>query len=197
MAIRKRHGANGLAYQVYWKNPFTGRQQCKTFGSLAEARKHDSLIRHKLKFEQDDLRPSAVMRDGEKRTLEDAVFLFLKDKRFPDVNTKKFLVAVRRPLELFGHIRLADIDREAWENITRQLRSSPKARGEGLLSDAFVHGILSKLRAVIRWTHSRGMPEVLPPLPSPSPRPITTKRSHLIRKRWSCCSRCHLPTSSG
>ena len=91
MAIRKRRGASGLAYQVYWKNPYTGAQECKTFHTLAEARKHDSLIKHQLQFESDLFKPETLVREGADRTLEDAVFLYLQEKRFPDKAAAKYL----------------------------------------------------------------------------------------------------------
>jgi len=36
MAIRKRHGREGLAYQVYWNNPYTGARESKTLHTLAD-----------------------------------------------------------------------------------------------------------------------------------------------------------------
>lgn len=168
MAIRKRKGASGIGYQVYWKNPFTGKQQCQTFCSLAEARKHDSLIKHKLKFEQEDFRPAETVRDGADRTLEDAVFLFLREKRFTEIATIKFLSALRRLLEIAGHTRLTDITSDTWNELVRTVRRFPKERGTGMVSDAYVHGILKKVRTVLRWSHEMGMLDALPRLPLPA-----------------------------
>ena len=99
MAIRKRRGASGLAYQVYWNNPYTGARESKTFHSLSEARKHDSLIKHQLQFETENFKPESLIRDGADRTVEDAVFLYLHDKKLPEKSAAKFLTSLRKPLE--------------------------------------------------------------------------------------------------
>ncbi len=170
MAIRKRRGASGLAYQVYWKNPYTGAQECKTFHTLAEARKHDSLIKHQLQFETDLFKPEALVREGADRTVEDAVFLYLRDKKFPEKQVEKYLTALRLPLQHYGHILLIDFSSESWDELTKKLRCTSKSRGVGLISSAFVHDILSKLRTVIRWAHERGMIESLPRMKVPDRR---------------------------
>ena len=148
MAIRKRRGASGLAYQVYWNNPYTGARESKTFHSLAEARKHDSLIKHQLQFETESFKPESLTWEGADRTVEDAVFLYLRDKRFPEKTAAKYLTALRLPLQQYGHVPLMDFTSPMWEELAKSLRRTERMRGVGLISAAFVHDILSKLRTV-------------------------------------------------
>ena len=169
MAIRKRPGANGLSYQVYWNNPYTSARESRTFHSLAEARKYESLVKHRLKFETESFKPEQLTREGCERTVEDAVFLYLQDRKLPAANTKKFLSSLRLPLEWEGHIPLAEFSTETWEGLLKRLKATPKCRGSGFISAAFVHGILSNLRTVIRWAYDRGMLDMLPKMKVPSP----------------------------
>ncbi|MBQ3059578.1 MAG: site-specific integrase [Desulfovibrio sp.] len=169
MAIRKRHGREGLAYQVYWNNPYTGARESKTLHTLADARRFDSLIRHRLQHEVESFMPEQLVREGADRTVEDAIFLYLRDKSFPDKDAKKFLTSMRLPLIRCGHIRLCDFTTEKWNELEKVLLRTPKIRGEGLLSSAFVHGILTNLRTVLRWVHDRGMMESLPKMHVPHP----------------------------
>jgi len=169
MAIRKRHGAQGLSYQVYWNNPFTGARESKTFHTLKEARAFDSLIRHRLVHETDSFKPQELVRNGAERTVEDAIFLYLRDKRFSEKDTKSFLASMRLPLLTCGHIRLSDFSTDRWTELEKSLLRTPKVRGEGLLSPAFIHGILTNLRTVLRWAHDRSMLETLPRMHVPHP----------------------------
>ncbi len=169
MAIRKRHGVRGLAYQVYWNNPYTGSRESRTFHRLAEARKHDSLIRHQLEFETENFKPESFIREGAERTIEETVFLYLRDKRFPGNQTAKFLASIRLALEFDGHIPLKAFSTAVWDELVKRLKNTEKQRGGGLLSSAFIHGILSRLRTVIRWAHEREMLSELPRMKVPAP----------------------------
>ena len=168
MAIRKRHGATGHAYQVYWNNPYTGARESKTFHTLAEARKHDSLIKHQLQFETDLFKPESMVREGADRTVEDAAFLYLRDKKFTEGNAAKFLAAVKRPLEQCGHIKLVEFTSASWTELVQWLKSTKKPDG-CFLSDATLHTSLSRVRTVIRWAHAHSMLDVLPYMPVPAP----------------------------
>lgn len=168
MAIRKRRGASGIAYQVYWKNPYTGAQECKTFHSLAEARKHDSLIKHQIQFETESFKPESLVRTGADRTVEDAVFLYLRDKKFSERYAASLLSALRIPLQHYGHFPLTDFTTQTWDELVKLLRRTDKSRGAGLISTAFVHNILSALRTIFRWAGDRGLVESLPKMKVPA-----------------------------
>ncbi len=66
MAVRKRKDA----WQVYWKNPYTGRQEAKTFSTKAEAEKENSLILHRLKYERESFAPPEEEDTTQSRTLD-------------------------------------------------------------------------------------------------------------------------------
>ena len=150
MAIRKRPGKNGLSYQVYWRNPITGSRYTKTFQTLAEARKHDASIRYQLEIDEDPFKDISEA-NKDRNTIEEVVFLYLRDKCLPEENTKKFLLSLRLPLEWYGHYALAEFLEDSWNELTKRLFKTKKAHGEGLLSQAYIHGILTNLRTAIRW----------------------------------------------
>ncbi|GAB1254497.1 hypothetical protein Defa_19840 [Desulfovibrio sp. TH_2024_36128] len=52
MAIRYRQG-RASPWQCYWNNPFTGKRESESFVTQPEAEKHDSLIKHRLRFERE------------------------------------------------------------------------------------------------------------------------------------------------
>ena len=56
MAIqyRKQYGT----WRVYWKNPYTGRQQSRTYQTEEEAKKQNALIAYQLQYEKERFLPS-------------------------------------------------------------------------------------------------------------------------------------------
>ena len=50
MAIREWKG-RASPWQCYWNNPLTGKRECANFATRQEAEKHDSLIKHRIKFD--------------------------------------------------------------------------------------------------------------------------------------------------
>ncbi|WP_304736533.1 hypothetical protein [uncultured Desulfovibrio sp.] len=52
MAVRERKG-RASPWQCYWNNPLTGKRECANFATRQEAEKHDSLIKHRIKFERE------------------------------------------------------------------------------------------------------------------------------------------------
>ncbi len=59
MAIRHRAGRKA-PWIVYWKNPFTGKTEEEAYISEQEAKKANSLIKHRLKFERETFRVEEV-----------------------------------------------------------------------------------------------------------------------------------------
>ncbi len=50
MAIRYRAGRKS-PWQVYWNNPHTGKRESESFATEAEAKKEESLVKHRLRFD--------------------------------------------------------------------------------------------------------------------------------------------------
>lgn len=161
MAIRKRKGKSGIAYQVYWNNPYTGKRESKTYGTLAEARSFDSLTLHRLAHEQTSFKPQEMARQGDDRNLEDAAFLYIREKKFSDRQTKDWLYSVSNILKYYGFIRLLDFNSDNFRAIQQDMQSRPSKNG-GAVSNAYVHTQMSRLRTVIRWAHEGGMIKSLP-----------------------------------
>ena len=82
MAIRHREGRKA-PWIVYWKNPFTGKTEEESYTTEAEAKKANSLVRHRLKFERESFRPELEPEHSEGNTLESCYYLYLKEKNSP------------------------------------------------------------------------------------------------------------------
>lgn len=194
MAIRKRKGKSEISYQVYWNNPYTGKRESKTCHTLAEAKAFDSITRHKLEHETASFKPQELARDGDDRTLEDAVFLYLKEKKFSRENNAKWVSALGKILKIYGHIRLLDFTSESFKNIQKDMLAQSGKDGK-VFSSAYVHTQMSRLRTVIRWAHEMEMvtslplmkicsaqyARTVPPTPEETSRIIEVAPPHLVR----------------
>lgn len=103
MAIRKRPG-RASPYQVYWNNPITGKRESASFSSLQDAKKHDSLVKHRLQFERESFRPAEDEDAGgpEGITVETLCYLYIKSKRLTKANAAKMLSALDPVFEDLG-----------------------------------------------------------------------------------------------
>ena len=84
MAIQHRPG-QPKAWRVYWNNPYTGKRQSVSFESKQEAEKHDSLIKHQLKYEKERFQPQEQLEPQKEKndnSLEGLFYTFLKEKQF-------------------------------------------------------------------------------------------------------------------
>lgn len=82
MAIRERKG-RASPWQSYWNNPLTGKRECANFTTRQEAEKHDSLIKHRIKFDRESFKVDADEEDRQEHavTLESGYLLYLKEKQ--------------------------------------------------------------------------------------------------------------------
>lgn len=110
MAIRKRPG-RASPFQVYWNNPFTGKRESASFVSLLEAKKHDSLIKHKLEYERETFRPDDFEEEPEGMTVEALFYLYIKGKRFEKLNAEKLLSAIDPIIEDIGHMDITTLSK--------------------------------------------------------------------------------------
>lgn len=172
MAIRIKNKASGVSYLVYWNNPYTGKQESKTFHDHKEAQKYDSLIKHKLKFEHEEFKPSEYYnREGTSLTLEDAFFLYLRDKQYSEKYTAKFLSIVKMTLENFGHFKLEDFNKNSFEQVRHFLQNAKYVNPNkgGTISKTYVYHQLSRLRSVLLWAYNNEYISSMPAVKVGSP----------------------------
>lgn len=162
MAIRERKGCRSRPWECYWNNPYTNKREYAFFETRQEAEKHDSLIKHRLKFERESFCP----KEEEKETnimLEQAFVLYLREKQF----TKRLLanqLSIMRPvLKLFGRRQLIELTREDLAAAINDML----IKG---IKPATIRTIFGRLFTLLRWSAEKGfcpLPQ-LPRLPAPN-----------------------------
>lgn len=160
MAVRERKG-RASPWQVYWNNPITGRRESASFETRQEAEKHDSLIKHRLKFERESFRPQEMEEQTQQEmTFEEAYLLYLKEKQFSKKGLAWQIDAMRVPLKRIGTLAVSEITRGNIEKIHEEMLAMP-------VKSATSRGRLSVLRTVVRWCASKGFmaPLEFPKLP--------------------------------
>lgn len=162
MAIRERKG-RAKPWQVYWNNPITGRRESTSFETRKEAEKHDSLIKHRLRFERESFRDA--QEDGEHRaeeiTLEAAYLLYLKEKQFSKKGLSWQMDAMRLPLRTIGTLPIRKIEQSHIRVVMEQMASAN-------VKPVTVRARMSVLRTVLRWAAAMGLREsvTFPKLPA-------------------------------
>lgn len=163
MAIRYRKGRKA-PWIVYWKNPFTDKTEEECFFNEADAKKANSIIRHRLKFERESFRPApdAENAESEADTLEACYYLYLHEKKFSPKSLAWSLDCMKPILPAIGHMLVADIRRAHLESVKTLLIDSG-------VKPVTVRGRLSHLRTVIRWCAENGIIEHPPTFPKLPP----------------------------
>lgn len=161
MAIRKRAGRKS-PWQVYWNNPFTGKREAANFADEQEAKKYDSLIRHRLKFERESFRNNND-REKEEITLEMAFILFLKEKQFSRKYMAFHLDAMRPVLKMHGQKAIGKIDKTVFNECLAYFQSQ-------YVCATTVRHRAATLRRILAWCVEKEMcaPITFPRLPSAS-----------------------------
>lgn len=127
MAIRvlKRGKINiTTTFVVYWLNPFTKKRESKSFYTMHDAEKYDSIIKHQLKFERDIFRRddiSSVVIDEETETLETVFLKYLKGRQFKKENFIKTHLAVKGIIAKYGTTPVSEISRKFLGEIAEEL----------------------------------------------------------------------------
>ena len=156
MAIqfRKKYGT----WRVYWKNPYTGRQQSETCKTEAEAQKLNALVAYQLQYEKERFLPSKEQEPKPDNSLEAVFYAYLKEKQ-PDKKTLRFFLdGLNTPLSLFG--------RQAVTAITEQdLAKDLQAEQDKDVSGRTVYSRVGRLYTVLRWAYKRGILDRLPRFP--------------------------------
>lgn len=189
MAIRQRNNR----FQVYWNNPFSGKRESVTVDTKPEAIKQDALIKYELQFEREKFRPvETVTREVRQteQTLEDAFFLFLKEKRYTKQRLNWVLYAGRDALNMFGSLPISGI---TYQQLC-QFKSDIMAHDEWKSSTKYSK--LYVLKSVLKWAFDRELLEspvrfpdlprleyekFIPPTPEEIDRIMTVAPLHIQR----------------
>ena len=161
MAIRYRQG-RASPWQCYWNNPFTGKRESESFNTEDDAKKHDSLVKHRLRFERESFRKEEKEKDGETTilTLESCYLQYLKQKQFSKKALEWQMDAMRIPLQKLGSSPICGIGHEHVVGIMKDMQKQA-------VKPVTVRGRLSVLRTVLRWCADNGFchPVRFPKLP--------------------------------
>lgn len=153
MAIRELKG-RASPFQVYWNNPFTGKRESACYQTREEAEKENSLIKHRLKFERESFRPQeeeAAERESlQEITLEQAYYLYLKEKQFSRKDLGWQLGSMKMPLQHLGNKNIAQINKDDLLVLQQSLSSLP-------VKALTIRGYLNVLRAVLNWAADRNL----------------------------------------
>lgn len=162
MAIRERKG-RASPWQVYWNNPLTGKRECANFATRQEAEKHDSLIKHRIRFDRESFKQGEEEEEKEQAqdmTLEACYLEYLKEKKFTRGSLAWQIGAMRYPLQKIGLLPVTVITRKHLEQLKDEMLAMP-------VKPATIRGRLSVLRTVLRWCVAQGYIEAVefPKLP--------------------------------
>jgi integrase len=161
MAIRFRDGRKA-PWIVYWKNPHTGKTEEEAYATEQEARKENSLIKHRLKFERDTFRREEIPSPPATDTLEACYFLYLQEKKFSKTSLTWSLDSMKPILSVIGDMGIADISRADIVRAKTYLESTG-------IKPVTVRGKMSVLRTVLRWCADKGIIEQCPHFPKLPP----------------------------
>lgn len=175
MAVRFRKG-RASPWQAYWNNPITGKRECANFLTEQEARKHDSLVKHRIKFERESFQQEDKDTSPDIFTLQFVYLEYLKCKQFSKILLKNHLLNMKKILERLGEKDVREISKQdIMLCIKQDLATSVKP--------ITVRCRYSHLRTILRFGMERGFLDAvdfpkLPPanylkLMPPTPQEIT------------------------
>ncbi len=154
MAIRKRKG-RASPYQVYWNNPFTGKRESASFSDLKDARKHDSLVKHRLEFERETFRPEDEEPDPTGGTVRELIALYLANSKISPNNMEDTLHHLK---SLFAFMGRREVSTLTKKDVILYMQSEERAGRKTLTA----HRRVSILRAALSWAHESGYLDVNP-----------------------------------
>lgn len=157
MAIRERQG-RARPFEVYWKNPFSGRIQSRSFETRQEAEKEDSLVKHRLRFERESFRQGINEQEQNQVSLESVYISYLREKQFPDVSMAKQISSMKPILALIGQYDIARIDSQDIRELYSKLKT-PACK------QATISYRMKKLMTLLRWAKKAGFIETVPDFP--------------------------------
>lgn len=189
MAIRKRKG-RASPYQVYWNNPFTKKRESVSFATLAEARKHDSLVQHRLEHERESFRPEEEVSLATGGTVREVVALYLAAKKFSGKNLRTMLEHLKHVHDAFGNREVASLEKRDFV----KFMTGESERG---VKTTTSHRRLTILRAALAWAADSELIEknpmqgiklphgqyekIAPPTPAEASAILAAAKGHLYR----------------
>lgn len=151
MAIRERKG-RACPWQCYWNNPITGKRESESFATRHEAEKHDSLIKHRLRFDRESFRKEGEETETdapEELTLEGAYILYLREKQFSKNQLAAQLSSMRPILKVLGSEGLPALTPEKIVALAEHMTTPA-------IKPVTVRNRLRILRTVLRWAEAKG-----------------------------------------
>lgn len=149
MAIRKRKG-RASPYQVYWNNPFTGKRESLSFVTLSEARKEESLVKHRLEHDRESFRPAAEDNAQTGGTIREIISLYLATKTTKAENLQVTLYHLQDVIRVFGGRDVASLDRK---DLIKYIAAND-AMGIKITTS---HRRLTIMRAALSWAADMGL----------------------------------------
>ncbi|MGE4296807.1 MAG: tyrosine-type recombinase/integrase [Desulfovibrionaceae bacterium] len=146
MAIRKINRKK--PYQVYWRNPYTGKLQTAHFSTLAEARKHDSLVKHRLAHEPKYFAPSEEQTPASDLTVESIIWSYLNDRKLKPASLRDTIYHLKAVLPHVGHVSVVDLSKSHMRGLVDDLR------GHGLKPNG-INRKISIIKAALNWAEER------------------------------------------
>ncbi len=161
MAVRYRKDKH--SWQVYWNNPFTGKRESKSFATEVEAKKEESLVKHRLKFERDSFHREGnntqEQATGE-LTVEQVYLLYIKAKNFDKPAIRNQLANLKWIFQKIGNSPISEVTKQTLKNLMDDMANiNVKAT---TVKDRF-----ALLKAILRWGANQDLYPMItfPPLP--------------------------------
>lgn len=163
MAIRIRKGKN-KPYQVYWRNPRTGRQESKAFSTMLEARKYEAEIKYRIECQPETFKAEAERSERsaanhkEVFCLEDVFIAYLREKQFNPHMLASYVLALRPALEICGRKQMGAVS-------TADLAAILSTHQAKDIKKTSVVTYMHRLFTVLHWAKKRGYVQNLPSFP--------------------------------
>lgn len=154
MAIKRLPGRS-LPYRVYWRNPYSKKIETKHFLTLVEAKEHDSLVKHWLKFEPERFAPEDDLPAATGLTVESIVWGYLKDRQLKPKSLRDTIHHLKAVLPEIGHVLIADLTKAHMRGLVNALRE------RGLKSNG-INRKVSIIKAALNWAEAVELIEASP-----------------------------------
>lgn len=156
MAIRYRKD-RAAPWQVYWNNPHTNKRESKSFATQTDAKKYDSLVKHRLKHEPESFESESneVPQDPDGLALDGLVYSYLRAKQFSPKNLRMTLYHVRSIIADIGPVLVTDLDKDL-------MRLAVQRQRERGVKQNTVNRRISIVKAALTWAEDAGLIPVNP-----------------------------------
>jgi integrase len=128
-----------------------------SFATLQETEKHDSLIRHRLRYERESFKSECIEQDAG-ITFENLTYLYLKFKQFDKKKLSDFVTQAKFALETHGNTPVAEIDTAVLCDMIGKLMET------GIKQNT-VRRRFASIKAVLNCGFKNGYLEKIPSMP--------------------------------